>query len=183
MIDADALREACGGLSGIDDDTLESVGAMALEYAEQYTGRKLEYGEYTENIAMSCKMVLVRAWPVDEIKSVTVDGNTVNVDKLCIDAALGIITLPISGDMCRIEYTGGFKELPQPVACACGMLAAAIVQAAENAGQQITYQILDGYAVTYASKSASGDALEMLSPVAAIMLKPYKARQTMRVIR
>ena len=60
------------------------------------------------------------------------------------------------------------------------MLISSISQAGKNAGQQITYQALDGYQVTYASKSAAGDALEMLSPVAAILLRPYRARQAVR---
>lgn len=184
MLTAEELRASCGGaLNGLSDQEIENLGALALEYACAYTGRALEYGEYTEDAPMAGRTALVRAYPVKEIKSAGVDGADVDVSAIKVDAARGILTLPHAGEMVHAVYSGGYKTLPAPIVCACAMLIASLSQAGENAGQQITYQALDGYQVTYASKSAAGDALEMLSPVAAIMLKPYRARQGMRVIR
>lgn len=183
MLTADQLRAACGGLNDIADSVLESVAEMALEYAEKYTGRKLEKREYTDEVNIAGKTVLLQAYPVDEIKTISVDGKDVDIDRIVLNRERGIMLLPFGGETARVEYVGGYDIMPRPIACAVGMLAASIAQAAENAGQQITFQALDGYQVTYASKGADGNTLEMLSPVAAVMLKPYCARQGMRVIK
>ena len=181
MLTAEKMRASCGGaLDGLSDQEIETMGALALEYACAYTGRELEYGEYTQDAPMAGKTALLRAYPIREIKSARVDGADVDISAILVDAARGILTRPHAGETCRAVYSGGYETLPAPIVCALAMLISSISQAGKNAGQQITYQALDGYQVTYASKSAAGDALEMLSPVAAILLRPYRARQAVR---
>lgn len=179
------MRAVCGGLAGMSDDALEAMGASAMEYAEAFTGRRLVYGEYEETLVCAGDTVLLSAYPVDEIESVTVDGAEINPQTCALDAENGILTLPRRGSVCAVVYSGGYDDadMPGPVVAACGMLALSLSQAAENGGQQMTFQALDGYQVTYASKNAAGDELAMLSPVAAVMLKPYCARQGMRAIK
>ena len=54
-------------------------------------------------------------------------------------------------------------------------IVAALKSAAENGGQQVTYQALDGYQVTYASRYTEGQDISMMSPAAAILIAPYKS--------
>lgn len=179
------MRAVCGGLDGLTDETLAAMGQAALDFAEAYTGRKLAYDDYEETLTCACDTVLLSAYPVDRIESVTVDGEEINPQTCALDAKNGVLTLPRRGSLCTVAYSGGYddEDMPGPIVAACGMLALSLSAAGENGGQQMTFQALDGYQVTYASKSAAGDELAMLSPVAAVMLKPYCARQGMRAIK
>lgn len=180
---ADDVRSVCGGMTDLSNETLEALCNMALEYAEAYTGRKLRKSHYEESYYVNGTTVLLSGYPVERIEQVCVDGKEIDLERIQVEAENGILTLPVRAGMCDVTYDGGYDVLPGPVICACGMLAMSIAQASANGGQQVTFQALDGYQVTYASKSASGETLEMLSPVAAVMLKPYRSRQGMRVIR
>ena len=123
MLTAEELRAACGGaLNGLSDEEIENLGALALEYACAYTGRALEYGEYTEDAPMAGRTALLRAYPIKEIKSARVDGADVDVSAIKVDAARGILTLPHAGEMVRAVYSGGYETLPAPIVCACAML-------------------------------------------------------------
>lgn len=167
----------------MDASAQKALLEMALEYAEAYTGRKLQLDDYTEEAQIAGNVALLSAYPVEEVRSVRVDGEEVAVEDVRIDKTRGVLTLPRTGDLCEVEYTGGYDELPKPIQTACAMLAASITQAASNGGQQVTFMALDGFQVTYSAKGAAGNELEMLSPVAAVMLRPYCAKAGIKVIR
>ncbi len=180
-IAAETLRQYAP-LNG-EASQIETLAGAAFEFIDLYTGRKLEKKRRTENHpALSC--ILLRAWPVETLESVVIDGAEVSADDMTLDAELGVITLcqPQEGRTAEVTYTGGYTEdtLPGPILMACAMLVSGMLSAGRNGGQQITQQMLDGYQVTYQSRYAGGGELESLSPSAAILLKPYRSRQAMR---
>ena len=175
-------------------------GAVALALIETYLGRSLMKAERTERYPAAHRIAL-RAWPVDSVASVMTVGRWPAdtpedlTEGIVLDAAKGLVSFPaltwplyvsdvtawrarsaaqVDGPFLEITYTAGYDELPGPLQTAQELLAAALKTAADNGGQQITYQALDGYQVTYSSKYQTGDSLTMLSPAAAILIAPYK---------
>ena len=180
-VTAETLRQFAP-LSG-EASRIETLAGAAFEYIEQYTGRKLERARRIEqHPAQSC--ILLQAWPVQSVESVSIDGAAIDAGDIAVDAERGIITLNRlpAGQMAEVTYTGGYtsETLPGPILTACAMLVSGMLSAGQNGGQQITQQMLDGYQVTYQSRYAGGGELESLSPSAAILLKPYRSRQAMR---
>ena len=180
-ITAETLRDYAP-LKG-DDLQIEALIGTAFEYIEQYTGRKLQQERRVESHpAQSC--ILLGAWPVSELESVSIDGTALGSDAVTLDKERGIITLHQmpAGWVAEVAYTGGYTDetLPRPILTACAMMVSGMMSAGKNGGQQITQQMLDGYQVTYQSRYTGGGELESLSPSAAILLKPYRARQAMR---
>lgn len=177
--------------------------AVAMALIESYLGRPLSLERRTERYPASYRVAL-RAWPVQAVKTVSrvgrwpaADVGTVLTDEdYTLDEARGIMGFPslapalmraeasewrprgaseVDGPELIITYDAGYEELPGPIQAAAALIAAALKTADENGGQQITYQALDGYQVTYSSRYMDGNDLTMLSPAAVTLLAPYRA--------
>lgn len=172
---------------------------VAERMIEAYLGRSLYRAERTE-LYPALRKVTLRAWPVAEVAAVERAGTWVFpetdvTEGMLVDNERGVITFPAlvgalsaaeraawrprndteaDGPMLRITYTAGFEYLPDDIEAAIGLLASALKTAAENGGQQVTYEALDGYQVTYSSRYMDGNNLTMLSPAAAILIEPYR---------
>lgn len=176
-------------------------GRTAQALIEAELGRGLWLEERTE-IYPAAMRIPLRAWPVEAVSSIEPLGRwdiTPDGAELLAGAMLneesGILTLPglkdtvqsrfwrtwreknvdeVDGPLLRITYTGGYNPLPAPIVAACELIATALKTAADNGGQQITFQALDGYQVTYSSRYQEGNSLTMLSPAAAILIAPFR---------
>lgn len=178
--------------------------AVALSMIESWLGRTLGLAERTERYPAAARVTL-KGWPVTALTGLRPTGNWKGaapsaealLQDAWVDGDRGIVTMPAlanaveaqeraewrsrnaseaDGPELEITYTAGYAVLPDAIKAAEELLAAALRTADENGGQQITYQALDGYQVTYASKYTEGGGLSMLSPAAAILIEPYKAR-------
>lgn len=178
MIPVERLRDMTD-LGSMSDAQITALEDTALAYIEQHTGRALFFDTRTETHEVRRK-ILLTAYPVESVSTVALDGAPVT--DYSIDKELGIVTLNAPGGYVTIAYTGGYEPdvLPSPIICACALLISALKSAGDNIGQQVTYMALDGYQVTYASKTAAEGSIEQLSPVAAALLRPYMARRLMR---
>ena len=167
----------------VSDEQIGQYKAAAMDYIERYTGRKLERMERTERHPARCS-VLLDAWPVGSVARVETGVGDVPESEYELDAERGILNLARaeSGGFVSVTYTGGYtaNDMPGAILAACAMIVSGLISAGANGGQQITYQALDGYQVTYSSKYTNGESLEMLSPSAAILLRPFRSRQAMR---
>lgn len=182
-IPAEDLRGYAQMGEDADDEKIGRYRDTAMDYIERYTGRKLERMERTERYpARRC--VLLNAWPVESVAQVETGAGVIPEDEYELDAEKGILTMARAedGGFVSVTYTGGYTEstLPGAILAACAMIVSGLISAGANGGQQITYQALDGYQVTYSSKYTNGESLEMLSPSAAILLRPFRGRQAMR---
>ncbi len=166
---------------------------------EAQLGRSLSLATRTEEYKADARIPL-RAWPVESIASIEPIGRWIvkpTAEELNDGARVqdnGVLMIPFlasplraaawkqwrganedetDGPYLRITYTAGYALLPPPIQTAISLIETALQTAAGNAGQQITYQALDGYQVTYSSKYQEGNDLTMLSPAAAILIAPY----------
>ena len=192
LIDPAALRLYGNGLPE-SDEALMALAQAGMEMIEKYLDRGLALQERTETYPLLPTAAL-HSWPVKSVASVEKGAGTwpAGCDmEWRLDAQNGVLYMD---EMVRhiyvaeiqvmpmvvVTYTAGFGTMPSPICCALSQLCMAMQQAAMNAGQQITQQMIDGYQVTYSSRNASGSALEMLSPAACILLDGFANRKTYR---
>ena len=97
------------------EDRVEALKDVALDYIERYTGRALEKKARTERYPARRK-VLLKAWPVESVESVTADGVELAEDEYDLDGERGILTIKAErrADALTISYTGGFTEATLP---------------------------------------------------------------------
>jgi len=175
-----AEMRALTGLNFETDALAESAILAAQQVAEGYVGRALVLEDQDEVFCLNGRRsVLLHAYPVDSLISVTLDG--VEVENCEVLEGSGVLTLPLDappGDWLRVRYAGGFapEDVPQPVKVACALIWLAITQATDNHGQQVVTERLDGYSVTYISPSQAVGGLDRLAPAAAALLSPYRGK-------
>lgn len=168
------------GLTFASDAAAEAAILAAQQVAEGYLNRVLCQGAQDEPFELhGHRSVLLHAYPVDSLTSVTLDGVEVEGCELC--EQVGILTLPrdvAPGDLLRVQYVGGFpaESVPVPVKVACALIWRAIAQATDNSGQQVVSERLDGYSITYATPAQAVGGLERLAPAAAALLSPYRGK-------
>lgn len=176
---ADEMRTLTG-LSFETDAAAEAAILTAQQVAEGFLNRVLVRGEQDEVFHWDGRrVVLLRAFPVDSLISVTLDG--VEVEGCEVYENSGVLKLPMDmlrGERLRVRYVGGFapSDVPQPVKVACALIWLAITQATDNNGQQVVTERLDGYSVTYISPAQAVAGLERLAPAAAALLAPYRGK-------
>lgn len=168
------------GLSFATDAEATAAIFAAQEVAEGYLNRVLVQSEQEEVFALEGRrVVLLRAYPVDSLISVTLDG--VEIEGCEIYENSGVLALPMDaprGERLRVRYVGGYAlaDVPQAVKVACALIWLAISQATDNNGQQVVTERLDGYSVTYISPAQAVSGLERLAPAAAALLSPYRGK-------
>ena len=171
-----AEMRSLSGLSIATDAEATVAIIAAQQVAEGYLNRALVRDEQDEAFDLcGRRMVLLRAFPVDSLVSVTLDGVEVDGCELC--ELSGVLILPRhspGGEKLRVQYIGGFPldAVPMPVKVACALIWRAISQAIENNGQQVVSERLDGYSMTYVSPSQAVGGLDRLAPAAAALLSP-----------
>lgn len=175
--------------------------AAALSLIEAELGWGLMSCRRTEVYRADMRIPL-KAWPVQEVHAITPLGHWIEepdgAELLAgsrLDADAGILALPglkdaqyqktwrqwreravteVTGPCLEITYTGGYGLLPAALETAKELLIQALKSTAANNGQQITFEALDGYQVTYSSRYQDGTSLTMLSPAAAILIAPFR---------
>ncbi len=170
-------------LSGLSFTTYAEATAAILaaqQVAEGYLNRALVQGEQDETFDLGGRrMVLLHAFPVDSLVSVTLDGEELDGCEVC--ELSGVLVLPRhspGGERLRVRYVGGFplEAVPTPVKVACALIWRAISHATENNGQQVVSERLDGYSVAYVSPTQAVSGLDRLAPAAAALLSPYRGK-------
>ena len=175
-----AEMRTLSGLSFATDAEATAAVLAAQQVAEGYVNRALVRDDQDETFVLDGRrMVLLRAYPVDSLVSVTLDGAEVDGCELC--ELSGVLVLPRhspGGERLRVQYIGGFllDAVPMPVKVACALIWRAIAYATDNNGQQLVTERLDGYSVTYISPSQAVSGLDRLAPMAAALLSPYRGK-------
>ena len=175
-----AEMRSLSGMSFATDAEATVAILAAQQVAEGYLNRALVRGDQDETFDLNGRrMVLLRAFPVDSLVSVTLDGVEVEGCELCEGS--GVLVLPRhapAGRRLRVQYIGGFplEAIPTPIKVACALIWRAISYATDNNGQQLVTERLDGYSVTYISPSQAVGGLERLAPMAAALLAPYRGK-------
>ena len=175
-----AEMRSLSGLSFATDAEATAAILAAQQVAEGYLNRVLVQDEQ-DDVFDLCgrRSVLLRAYPVDSLVSVTLDGVAVEDCGLCERS--GVLVLPWNvpgGARLCVQYVGGYPldAVPQPVKVACALIWLAISQATDNHGQQVVTERLDGYSVTYISPAQAVGGLDRLAPAAAALLAPYRGK-------
>lgn len=175
-----AEMRSLSGLPLATDAEATVAVIAAQQVAEGYLNRALAQGDQDETFSLNGqRMVLLHAYPVDSLVSVTLDGDEVDGCELC--ELSGILILPRhspGGEKLRVKYIGGFPldAVPMPVKVACALIWRAIAYATDNNGQQVVSERLDGYSVTYVSPAQAVGGLDRLAPAAAALLSPYRGK-------
>ncbi len=175
------MRDLSGLPFATDAEVTVAIIA-AQQVAEGYLNRTLAQGEQDETFSLNGqRTVLLRAYPVDSLVSVTLEGT--EVDGCKVSETSGILSLPwhvpsLWGLELRVQYIGGFPldAVPMPIKVACALIWRAIAYANDNNGQQVVSERLDGYSVSYVSPSQAVGGLERLAPAAAALLSPYRGK-------
>lgn len=168
------------GLTFATDAEAEGAITIAQQVAEGYLNRTLCQGAQDEAFRLNGRRaVLLRAYPVDSLSSVTLDG--VEVEGCEVYETSGVMVLPRDapqGDVLRVQYVGGYAaaEMPTPIKVACALIARAVAQATDSNGQQVVSERLDGYSVTYVTPGQMISGLDRLAPLAAALLQPYRGK-------
>ena len=175
-----AEMRSLSGLSFASDVEATVAITAAQQVAESYLNRVLVQGAQDEAFDLcGRRSVLLHAYPVDSLVSVTLDG--ANVDDFEVCELSGILALPQTaacGDKLRVQYIGGYpaSAIPAPIKVACALIWRAISQATDNNGQQVVSGRLDGYSVSYVTPGQMVSGLERLAPAAAALLSPYRGK-------
>lgn len=165
-------------LTGSETDFgTEARIAAAEELVDGYLRRQLVLERRTETAEAEGLSMLLKAYPVTEIESVTDgDGSPLAYRANMDSGILRLNALPAGGCV-TVIYTGGLEDIPSAVKYAVALLTQAIGVSAENGGRSITSERLDGYSVTYSENDNSGP-LPSLSRAAAALLAPFRGRIT-----
>ena len=158
---------------------LDGLVAAACAMAEEYLNRWIDKKEYTQVCSGGGGALVLKAYPVESVMEVAMDGAP--VPGVFLDADKGLLYRtggrqwpPLPGGYV-VKYTGGLTTIPAPIKQAVAMLVAAMNNTVENKGQQVASERLSDYQVSYA-RPADAAGLEALSVAAAALLRPYRTR-------
>lgn len=151
----------------------------ACVMAEEFLNRWIIKKEYTQVCSGGGESLTLKAYPVEAVTEVTLDGSNVPGGVLDTDKGLlyrtgGRQWPPMPGGY-RVTYTGGLSEVPAPIKQAIALLVSALNNTVENKGQQVASERLSEYQVSY-TRPADASGLEALSVAAAALLRPYRTR-------
>ncbi len=158
---------------------LQGLVDAACAMAEEYLSRWVTVKEYTQVCSGGGGALVLKAYPVESITEVTMDGVVVPGGHLDKDSGLlyreeGRVWPPMPGGY-LVKYTGGLEPVPAPIKQAAALLVAALNNTVENKGQQVASERLSDYQVSYARPEGAA-GLEALSVAAAALLRPYRTR-------
>jgi hypothetical protein len=168
---------------GIGNDNmgglLDGLVSAACDMAEVYLNRWITKKEYTQVCDGGGSCLILKAYPVESVKEITLDAAVVPGGVLDADKGMlypdGVTAWPYRPGGYRVTYTGGLEPVPAPIKQAVALLVAALKNSIENKGQQVASERLSDYSVTYA-RAADAAGLEVISVTAAALLRPYRSR-------
>lgn len=166
------------------DDELVSWIEAASWVIEANAHRQFEKRERKEFFEGGLKSLCVKAYPIDSVLIVNVDGR--EVGGYVVDSERGVIHLKsgfgsrhdAAGYEVDAVYTGGFDEIPKQVEMACLLLTDRLRDSARESGQLIQSEKLGDYSITYAKYSVGDDAtgLGVFCPGADILIKSFRGK-------
>lgn len=156
------------------DGVTQALCDVASEAVAEYLGTWYEIAERTQVVAgTNSHALLLKAYPVTTVISVTMDGTVVTGWRL--DEENGILYRdagwPMVADGYTVTYTGG-REIPKTVKLACALTVRALMDALDNSGQKLASEAIGDYRATFACIGTEG--LTSICPVAAMLLRPYR---------
>lgn len=162
------------GVKCADEDMITTAVTQMIE---TYLRRRVVLDTYTETLP-GAEMVLLHAYPVEEIVSVTdAAGKSLSYQIEMQEGVLRIIGTP--PDRVKVVYRGGYDEMsmPMPIKYAAAILAQGLQKAVESGGQILMSERLSDYQVMYYNASGSGSGnTSAIAPAAMALLAPYKGR-------
>ena len=181
--------EEAKGLSGgaLTEWEADLYLPAALEMAEEYLNRRLEYREdETEVFDGGQRVYLLRRYPVEQVHEFTVCGEDFEPEFWHLDAEHGVIRInraALYGGMAdvRIRYAGGWtkENAPAKLKIALSVLACALRDAAENGGEPVSAngERIGNYQAGYIQQGKSdAHGLRMIAPAAEALLRGYAGR-------
>lgn len=181
------LEKAMGYLGmGADDaaipvELFDAYLNAASEMILRYLRRGIAYGDYEDARDGGGEALKLYAYPVEDVKSVTVNG--VAVSGWILDDANGLLFCgrwgerwPETRQGIRVAYTAGYEPMPEVLQLATALLAQALMEANQASGQIIASERMDLYSVSYLSAQADRQGLDGLAPAVASMVWPYRSR-------
>ena len=172
LITVNEANELLGLVDG--DGVTQALCDVASEAVSEYLGLWYEIAVRTQVLAgTNSHALLLKAYPVTAVESVTVDGVVVTGWRL--DEEYGILYRdagwPPLPEGYTVTYTGG-REIPQSVKLACALTVRALMDALENSGQKLASEGIGDYRATFTNMGTVG--LASICPVAAMLLRPYR---------
>lgn len=116
------------------DEQLKAALELALATVENWLDRPLEKLERTQDDYDAQCVVLLRAWPVESVASVTYAGNSVaDVAALALDKRTGRLVAPYYWGRITTVYTGGFDPMPRDLELVLWAVAQALLPSTMSA--------------------------------------------------
>ncbi len=174
LLTLEELKTMAPDLTG-SDEALSDLIAAASALIEARLGRRLEKDDYDyRQLLPDGRIVLLPAWPVDEVRAVRADGQAV-ADWL-LDGPRGVLLLPLTpARLVEVEYTGGVDEIPAATRQAAGLTVLAMSRTVENSGQTLMSERLGDYQEMYYNSEST--TTQALSPAAEALIAPWRARR------
>lgn len=168
------------------DATLSAWIEAASWVIETYTHRKFEKKNYVEWFESGLKSLAVKAYPVESIQYIKLNGVEIDTSKCIVDQENGIIHMKggfgerygAEGYEVEVSYTGGFTEYPKAAVQACLVLTDRFADSMEQQGQLVQSEKLGDYSITYAKYSVGDDAsgLSTFCAAAQILIRSLSGR-------
>lgn len=160
-----------------DDDLNGRLGLlveMSVELVEAHLNRRLVKGSYTEQHSGG-RVIALRAYPVESVERVTMNGDEAPYDYLVRDSGLlfrrdGWPEIPGGYE---VTYTGGLDPIPKAILQAVALMVSTMAGVTDNKGQLIASESLSDYRVSYV-RMAETAGIGGLCPAAAWLLAPYR---------
>jgi len=156
------------GATTATDDQLTAALELALVTVENWLDRPLELKQRTQTDFDANCVVRLRAWPVDNVTSVTYAGQAADVALLALDKATGRLAVPYYWGAIETVYSGGFDPMPRDLELVLWTVAAAVLPASSSrAGVSLAPAVRrvttpDVGTVEYATPPASESQAEQL---------------------
>jgi len=166
------------GLTGSDyDSLLTSLVAAASQAIEEYCRREFNSAERTEyHDGRGAASLLLNQWPVSDIASIYDDlnrdftsGTVVDSDDYTFEPKSGRVRL-LQGRFqdgvrnVKVTYTAGYENVPDDVAQACALLAAAWFNKGRQGGDGLADETLGDYRATYDAEPWPAAIYALLAP-------------------
>ena len=170
--------QAMLGLTDDWDGRLPGLVETASALTEEYLNRFLLKQTYTHACPASNHILYLKAYPVQSVASITLDGET--FADWDLDKDVGIIVRksgwPPSWTGYMVSYVGGYDPdaIPSPIRQACALLTLGLHDSIAHTGHQVGSEMIGDYRITYAVDSTHSKGMELLSPAAASLLRPYR---------
>jgi len=158
------------------DAALASLIAAASEAIENYCRRSFAAADHVEyhNGGGHARLILRRRPVVavsglwDDLAREFGDSSEIDEDEYVLDAERGLVTLKVGvfsdGEMnVKVAYTAGYETIPDDIAQACAMLAAAWFHRGRTGGDGLAARSAGGATFQYPSGSFPEPVLRVLA--------------------